>query len=371
MDSRRNFFEEILAGAGLAALLAESAAAQNSKPLAAGQIRTNDFWGSFYESSSSRGILKAPVVPGGKDVRYLFSDANGLRYVDQVKKEELLSHPGDAVVNLSLGQFRPGTDDARSVKELTSSQLRVDCVQTRPFMDLLAPAAWVAMASLYTDKIGKLPSLQQLGFQQPNLMSGENKIILPGGSGKFAVNVSSMSKESMLHKILRQGINVAGMVSPLISLPAMSIPAAMTFTAIYSLLEERASFIMSSGLVDAAATQQSLDRPGFPPQFIPLKTGDYVMIPKQHTDMLADFIPYLDINQGYLIDRRQKSNLPVDQQAPLTVPGVTYVTMKLTVAPITLPIPGTSSTPPAGADAAPAAASKSGTATKGGAGKKQ
>ena len=196
MESRRNFFEEIVACGGLAALLAGSAEAQN-KPLATGQIRTNDFWGSFYETS--RGIQKAAAGPG-KDVRYLFSDGSGLRYVDQIKKEELLSHAGDTQIGnfVTLGQFRPGTEDAKSVKELTSSQLRIDCVQTRPFMDILAPAAWVAMASLYTDKIGKLPSLQTLGFQQPNLMSGENKSD-SAGSARANSRVNgflSMTKES-------------------------------------------------------------------------------------------------------------------------------------------------------------------------------
>jgi hypothetical protein len=362
MESRRNFFEEILACGGLAALLAGSAEAQN-KPLAPGQIRTNDFWGSFYETS--RGIQKSAGGPA-KDVRYLFTEGEnggGLRYVDQIKKEELLSHPGDTVVNITMGQFRPGTEDARQVRELTSSQLRIDCVQTRPFMDLLAPAAWVAIAALYTDKAGKLPSLQQLGMQQPNLMSGDNKVILPGGSGKFAVNISSMSKESTLHKILRQGVNIAGIASPLMGFPAMSLPAARTFTAIYSLLEERASFIMSSGLLDAAATQQSLDRPGFPPQFIPLLKGHYVMVPRQHVDILSEHLPYLELNQGYLIDKRKKNNTPVDVQAPLTVPDLTYATLKLDVSPINLAIPVIAGS--GGAEPAPAAPTKSG-ATKGG-----
>ena len=188
------------------------------------------------------------------------------------------------------------------------------------------------------------------GMQQPNLMSGDNKVILPGGSGKFAVNVSSMTKESALHKILRQGVNIAGIASPLMGFPAMSLPAARTFTAIYSLLEERASFFMSGGLVDAASTQQAMDRPGFPPQFVPLKTGNYVMIPRQHTDMLAEHLPYLELNQGYLIDKRKKSNTPVDQQAPQTVPDLTYVTMKLDVSAIRLGIPGLTEPPPAAAE---------------------
>jgi hypothetical protein len=126
--------------------------------------------------------------------------------------------------------------------------------------------------------------------------------------------------------------------------------------------------------VDAAATQQALDRPGFPLQYVPLKTGAYVVIPRNHTDMLAEHLPYLELNQGYLIDRRKKTNLPVDQQAAATVPDLTYATMNLSVAPITLKIPSYADAPSAGGADAPAAAaagSKSGANTTKGAGKKQ
>ena len=78
---------------------------------------------------------------------------------------------GAMAVSITRGHL-PGRDPHRSsghpAGSLTSSRLRVDCVQTRPFLNLLAPAAWVALVSLYTDRAGKLPSLQTLAFQQPN-----------------------------------------------------------------------------------------------------------------------------------------------------------------------------------------------------------
>jgi hypothetical protein len=287
----------------------------------------------------------------GKDVRYLYFDQAGLRYTDQLKSEELLDHPGDVAVSIVLGQFRPGQSDAQSIRQLTSAQLRVDCVQTKGFLNLLAPAAWVAMASLYTNQAGKLPSLQTLGFQQPSLLSGENKVILPGGSGKFSVNVSSMTKESVLHKVLRDGVRVAGIVSPLVGFPAISVPAMQAFTAIYSVLEERASFIMSSPLMDAAATQAALKDPSFPPTFLPIKDGQYVMVPLEHTDKLAATLPQLEINQGWLVDRTDKSSRPVDQKAHDSVPDVTYLTLQMKVTPITAQA---ASPAPAGGSSAPA-----------------
>jgi len=312
-------------------------------------MQTSDFWGSFYDSvdpAKGRGLLRHQGKPAiaGKDVRYLYYDKAGLRYTDQLKPTDLLDHSGDVSVSIMLGQFRPGSEDAQSIRQLTSSQLRVDCVQTRSFLNLLAPAAWVAMASLFTDQAGKLPSLQALGFQQPNLLSGENKVILPGGSGKFAVNVSSMTKESVLHKILRNGVRIAGMASPLLGFPSISVPAMQTFTAIYSLLEERASFIMSSPLIDAAATQAALKDPNFPPTFVPIKDGQYVMVPLDHTDDLAKKMPDLEVNQGWLEDRSDNSNRPVDKKAQDTIPQVTYLTLQMKIAAITLPVDGGSDT---------------------------
>jgi len=336
-NSRRTFFEEILAGGGLAALLAERAAAgpPQDQPDSS-LLDTSDFWGSFYDSvdpkkSRGRAPIKGRPAVAAKAVRYLYYDEAGLRYTDQIKPKDLLDHPGDLAVSITLGQFRPGTADSQSIERLTSSQLRVDCVQTKPFLNLLAPAAWAALASLYTDRAGKLPSLQTLGFQQPNLLSGDNKVILPGGSGKFAVNVSCMTKESILHKVLRNGVKVAGIVSPLVGFPAVSIPAMQAFTAIYSMLEERASFIMSSPLMDAVGTQAALKDPSFPPTYIPIKDGQYVMVPLEHTDKLAEKIEHLEMNQGWLVDRNDQSNRPVDQKALDTLPEITYLTMQMKI----------------------------------------
>jgi len=369
-SSRRNFFEEILASGGLAALLAEAAGAQNRAATAASPDNvpydSTKFWHGFFDNAGStgtrgkKGVKPPPQKPMDpkKEVKYLYNhSSNGLIYSEQLKPDELLSHPGDAAVSVVLGQFRPGVDDARAIANLTSAQLRIDCVQTAPFLNILAPAAWVALASLYTDSAGQLPSLQQLASFQggANLMSAENKIILPGGSGKMAVNVSLAKKESLIHKILRQGTQYGGMLSPLLGMPSISIPAAKTFTLIYSMLEEKASFLLNGPLVDAAATQQALADPKFPQTYVPLKSGEYVMVPDHQTTDLTNSLSKLELNQGYLVEKDKDTNLPVDQRQKKVLPGVTYVTMKLTVeAFVPPPVTDTS-----GGGATPTAAKKS------------
>jgi hypothetical protein len=74
----------------------------------------------------------------------------------------LLDHDGDVSVSILMNQFRPSSEDA---KRRNASQLRVDTAQVHPFMNILSPLAWTAMASLQPDKAGKIPSLDQMGFK--------------------------------------------------------------------------------------------------------------------------------------------------------------------------------------------------------------
>jgi hypothetical protein len=336
--SRRSLFEEFLAAGTLAALACGEADSQASVASGEDEIRSSDFWNSYYDSvTKSKGAQSQGESAQGKNVQFFYFDKNGLRDAHRLQKDDLLDHQGDVTVDVVLGQFRPGKSDLERIQKYTSSQLRIECLQTRPFLNILAPATWVALASLYTDRAGKLPSLQALGFQQPNLMSGANKVILPGGSGKFSVNVSSMTKESKLHAVLRTGVKIGGMLSPLLGFPAISIAAAQTFTALYSLLEERASFIMSSPLASAAATKTAVDDPEFPQKYLPLKSGEYVIVPEAHLEAFDARLGDLQLNQGYVIDPALDKGQPVDRIAENSIPDVTYVSLKMTVKGVDLP----------------------------------
>ena len=331
-SSRRCFLEDLFAGSALTAILANQASGQTPIDLAPGEVDTSKYWRDYYNEVAPRG-------PVDSDLRILYfnkDDKKGLRYIDQVNSSELLDHPGDVTLDVTLSYFQPGTDDARIIKQYDSSQLRIDCIQTKPFMNILAPAAWVALASLYPNRAGKLPSLQTLGMEQPDLMSGNNKVVLPGGAGKFSVNVSSMAKESVLHKVLREGVQVGKIVSPLVGFPAISLPAAIAFTAIYSVLEVHATFIMKSPQMVAIATQAAAKDPSLPAQVLPLVSGDYIFVPQRHTDKLAEKLAILEVNSGYLVDKTLPTTEPVDKRAEKSIPEITYLSVKMNVTKIDL-----------------------------------
>lgn len=210
----------------------------------------------------------------------------------------------------------------------------MDTTQTRPYMNIIAPLAWTAIASLTPGKAGKIPSLDQLGFKSIQATQGTSKILLNQGTGKLAVNISKASKESVFVKALNVMIAGAKMVAPLVSLPAISVPARSSFTEALSYWEERTKFLMAGNLTSAVATQQAFNDPDREDHYICLLSGDYLMVPQKHTNDLAKELPNLDLVQGYLVRKDADPNLPLQTRAQSAVTGITYATMRVSVKPL-------------------------------------
>jgi hypothetical protein len=344
--SRRHFLADASALGMLAAILPQLAAqASTSQESAAAEDLPHDsydFWNGFFDSvnpySADYGNKSATRGPADQlpdpqaQTQYLHYDSSNkrLRYATDIQREELLDHDGDVAVSIALSQFRPGAGESN----LKASQLRVDTTQVHPFVDILTPLAWSAIASLAPNKMGQV-SLDSLGFRSPQATAGTSKILLTEGTGKLAVNVSRAAAESMFVKALNIMIQGAKIAAPIVSLPAISVPALSTFTEALSYWEDRTRFIMAGNLTNAVATQQALDDPDRDPRYIGLTSGDYLMVPQRHVDELAKALPNLDLIQGYLVAKDANPNLPLPERAQGSVPGVTYASMHITVQPST------------------------------------
>lgn len=343
--TRRNFVGNGLALGLLSSLLppeAASALAQqpsSSSDTADAPHDSFDFWSGFYDSvdpqSSSYGTAGRGATGGLADTsletQYLHyhTDLGRLRYATDIEKTELLDHDGDVSATIALTQFRPGTGDQKD----QASQLRIDATQTSPLLNLFAPLAWTAIASLMPDKAGKMPNLDQLGFKPDEPMSATSHILLTKGTGKLAVNISRAPNDSGFLKVLKVMMTGLKVVAPLVTLPAISVPALNAFSEAFAYWEDRTRFIMNGNLVHAIATQQALADPEHDSRYIGLVSGDYVMVPQKHTDELAKELPNLELTQGYLVRKDADQNLPVSSRAAAAVPGVTYATMHVAVSP--------------------------------------
>lgn len=352
--SRRLFLADASAIGMLAAILPQLAAQAAAPEEHASSEQLPDdsysFWNGFYDSvnpyspnygnkSASRGPTDQLPDPQAQ-TQYLHynTEKKRLRYATDITKDELLDHEGDVSVSLALAQYRPGTGDAN----LKASQLRVDATQIHPLINVAAPLAWAAIASIAPNMAGKI-SLDDMGFRSVQATQGTSKILLTKGTGKMSVNISKAAQQSMFIKALNLMIQAGKAVAPLVSLPAISVPALSTFTEALSYWEDRTRFIMAGNLTTAVATQQALDAPDREPQFIGLVAGDYLMVPQRHVDELAKALPNLDVVQGYLVAKDANPDLPLAERAQGAVPGITYATMRVGINAVPASCSGSSS----------------------------
>lgn len=346
--SRRQFVADSSILGLLTALLPQMAAADEGHQEASDDTPHDsyDFWDGFFDSvnplspnygqkQASRGPADQLPDPGA-ETQYLHyhTDEKRLRYATDIKKEELLDHDGDVAVTIGISQYHSptGTPDAN----IRPAQLRIDTTQIHPFLNIVAPLAWTAIASLEPSKSGKV-SLDQLGFRTPQAMAGTSKILLTQGTGKLAVNVSKAATTSVFVKALNVMVQGAKIAAPLVTLPAISVPALSAFTEALSYWEDRTKFIMSGNLTPAVATQLAFSDPEREDRYIGLVNGDYLMVPKKHTEELAKELPNLDLVQGFLVRKDADQNLPLDARAQSAMPGITYASMRVSVAAVAGP----------------------------------
>jgi hypothetical protein len=349
--SRRSFVADASMLGLLAALMPELAAAEAAGSQAAtAQGAADDtphdsfdFWDGFFDSvnpySKAYGTKAATRGPGDQlpdpeaETQYLHYNAAAkkLRYATDISKDELLNHDGDVAVSIALSQYQPS--NANGDSGVRAAQLRVDTTQIHPYMNIIAPLAWTAIASLEPSKAGKV-SLDQLGFKTPQAQQGTSKILLTQGSGKMAVNVSKAATTSVFVKALNIIMQGAKIAAPLVTLPAISVPALSAFTQVLSYWEDRTRFIMAGNLTTAVATQQAHADPDREDRYIGLLSGDYLMVPQKHTDDLAKELPNLDLVQGYLVRKDADPSQPLQTRAQNALPGITYASMRVSVTPI-------------------------------------
>jgi hypothetical protein len=341
--SRRRFVADTGMLAMLSALLPELAA-QNPATQDATEDTPHDsydFWNGFFDSvnpmSVNFGHKAAARGPGDQlpdpdsETQYLHYNESKrrLRYATDITRGELLDHDGDVAVNIALSQYHNSAGETN----LRPSQLRIDTTQIHPYMNIIAPLAWTAIASLEPNKAGKV-SLDALGFRSPQATQGTSKILLTQGTGKLAVNVSKAATTSVFVKalnVIMQGTKIA---APLVTLPAISVPALSAFTEALSYWEDRTRFIMAGNLTSAVATQQALSDPERESRYIGLLSGDYLMVPRRHTDELAKELSNLDLVQGYLVRKDADTDLPLEARAQSALPGITYASMRVSVQPL-------------------------------------
>jgi hypothetical protein len=386
--SRRTFFRDLLFTGSLGGLLsarpglAETllGALQDGDVPPPGEHNSKNFWSNFVpeaEASStgvhSRGLFGShKEATGAADVNrqidwLQYDPEKGLRYASAVDPSELLEFPSDTDITASVdvGGFRMAGEDQEKFQKLQSAQLRIDVLQRKSLLNLLDPMAWTCLAALYPDKAGSLPPLQNLGFDPGNAWEKMQKIILPGGSGQLAVNVSMAHRESTLVSVLKMVNSEVNRFAPILGLPAISTTALNSFCTLYGSLEQRTTFLLN-GFPQQAYTTRGARAASTTSSGLNLVPGDYVLVPHVYAAQLEPHFQNVELRQGFLVPKGSSTNSSIYDLAGKLTPDITYVTANVKLSPIS-----GASEAPSGAGGGSSKGSSGGASKSSGGGKKK
>src|ERR1700733_15535941 len=95
-------------------------------------------------------------------------------------------------------------------------------------------------------QVGQTPSHAGSSFDPATTWEKMQKIILPGGVGKWAVNLSMAHKESQFISIMKTLTTEVNRFAPVLGLPAISMTALKGFCTLYGAFEQRTTFLLNS-----------------------------------------------------------------------------------------------------------------------------
>jgi hypothetical protein len=347
MDTRRSFFHDLTILSALAAAISGEAEIQN--PAAQ---KTQDFWDEYFdeaERTDDRPRKEAPTttLDPRKIANFLQGTDKGLRFSSDIAPTELMAPPPpekDVVVTVTPGIFRPSTDDHSSIQKSRGSQVRVDWFQKQPLINLVAPMAWAGLAAWSptridptTKKLGKAPippTLTQLSFRDTNAPDApaNNQVILMGGSGKMAVNVTAVHHNDKVDAALKATVDYSSIVAPYFGFEPLAVPALRAFTQLIGYLYHREAILMNSIPTDIVATQDAGLNNGSPTR-VNMISGQYLAVPDDHVDRLKDAMSQLRIDPtGWLVYQDADTNVkPSERGADKRIPDATYMSMSVKV----------------------------------------
>lgn len=363
-SSRRDFLENALLSGGLAPFFGSTsgrrffagmmaAAGQGKNSVNSSQEMgahdSEKFWSSFGQAvnqsndstNRTRGLFshKKPDATAGaldRQIDFFQYDAvnNTLRFATSIEPRELLDYHGDVQASLAVNGFRMAQEDRSQFQQLQSAQLRIDVVQTKSLMqDLLDPMAWTSLASLFPGSSGQLPPMQNLSFDPGAASQRMKQVILPGGSGQWAVNLSMAHKESALVGVLKTVSSAVGKFAPIVGLPQIGVEALQGFSQLYGAFEQRTTFLINSFPQLAYATQQARQAADSQ-QGVNLVPGDYILVPHAYTDQLTPHLDNVELRQGYLVPKGSPTNTSVMDLALALKPDITYLSATFGIKPI-------------------------------------
>jgi hypothetical protein len=362
---RRDFFKNVFAVgvlpgiavspslAGMIARLLDQDSAQGGLAL---DSDAYNFWAGFLDSDAE------PITAAGTQSRgkgggsnadeetqpvFLHYGAEGFRNAAELDPSKLVPE-GDVMVSMSTSTIKLRSDDQAIFRNLQNAQIRVDVAQKAAILPILEASVYTVVAGMRSlesrasaaSKGGTPPKKQNSTVQDISISSDAawqkmQNIPLPGGMGRWALNLEAQKKDSLFGKVLQVLVKEVGLFVPVIGLPGIAVSALESFNRLYGALHAQPVSIMKGNPLPVFATQEAIQKTGAPgaAKGIQLQNGTYILIPAKQSPP-SDQLKSFTVTQGRVVP----PNTPIeelDTVAADTLKDVSYVTFDVGVTPST------------------------------------
>jgi hypothetical protein len=280
--------------------------------------------------------------PPGSDSRpvFLHFDSDGFGNAAELDASKLIPQ-GDVSVSLNSSTIRVAAQDLSTFDRLQNAQIRLDFAQRNPIVPEIEAMAYTVISGMVSSGRGmntKLPAVQSVSPASDQSWQKMRNIILPGGEGRWALNLEAQKKDSLFCKVLQTVVQDDGQFTPMIGLPGVAMSALQSFNILYGALHAAPVRIIESKPLRVFATQEAIQRTGAPGSAtgIMLKSGTYILTSVKQAPA-PDQLKNLTIMEGRIVPintPKDASNL--DAAAADTLKGVTYLTFDVQVRPKSL-----------------------------------
>ncbi len=295
---RRNFLKQLFAAGALPGLFARpEALALLLDPQTAKQAnpdfdsKSYDFWSGFTQKNGRSAIVTGtgPSRSGGNDAAqpvFLHHGPDGFKNASLLDHTKLVEE-GDVVISMNTSAVKIGEDDQRTFDRVQNAQIRVDVAQKTAIIPIIEAMAYTVIGAMHSPIIGSsagksgssssgakstssaakkpsssAPAVQNISVASDVAWQKMQNIPLPGGEGRWALNLEAQKKDSLFSKVLETVVKEAGQFAPALGLPGIAMTALNSFNNLYGALHAEPVQVIRSNPVRVFATQSAIDSTG-------------------------------------------------------------------------------------------------------------
>jgi hypothetical protein len=233
---------------------------------------------------------------------FLHHGEEGFRNAGMLDQGKLVEE-GDVLVSVNTSVVKVGDDDQKTFERLQNAQLRVDVAQKTAIIPLIEAMAYTVVGAMRSvqgtaqasksttpsksssssaaKKTTTAPTVQNISISSDAAWQKMQSIPLPGGEGRWALNLEAQKKDSLFCKVLQNLMKEGSLFAPMLGLPGIAMSALNSFNNLYGALHAEPVQIIKSNPVRVFATQEAIESTGSTASemgAILLQPGTYILM---------------------------------------------------------------------------------------------